>query len=384
MNSLPERFKKIRKYTEDIFKPLAIEDYVVQPAEFVSPPKWNLGHTTWFFETFLLQQFYPGYKTFDSRFTFLFNSYYNNVGTRVTRHSRGDLTRPTVEEVYRYRNYVNKAMEDFILSSITPEISEFIELGLQHEQQHQELFWTDLKYTLSLNPLYPRYEGTLPFKIKNEPQGAKFHKINEGVYRVGFTGSGFCFDNELKRHKVFLQDFEIADSLVTNADYIKFIEQGCYRDFNFWHDEGWKWVNENQIYAPLYWQKKDGLWFNYTLDGIKQVDPGKAVSHISFYEAFAYAEWKGMRLPTEEEWEIASEKFNWGQRWEWTNSAYLHYPGYKKADGAVGEYNGKFMVNQMVLRGASIATSPGHSRKTYRNFFHPRERWQFTGIRLAK
>jgi len=384
MNSILERFKSIRKYTEQIFSPLKIEDYVAQPAPFVSPPKWSLGHTSWFFETFVLENFDTNYKIFNPNFTFIFNSYYNNVGDRVVRHSRGDLTRPTVEEIYRYRVYVNEAMEKFIKRNEDIDALELIELGLQHEQQHQELFWTDLKYTLSLNPLDIKYEGKLPFEIKDESTSSKFHQVTEGVYKIGFDEAGFCFDNELERHKVYLNDFEISDRLVTNAEYIEFIEKGCYRDFNFWHDEGWKWVNENKIFAPLYWQKKDGEWFQYTLEGLSKVIPNEAISHISFYEAFAYAEWKGMRLPTEQEWEVASEKFEWGKRWEWTNSAYLPYPGYKKAGGAVGEYNGKFMVNQMVLRGASIATSPDHSRKTYRNFFHPWERWQFTGIRLAK
>jgi ergothioneine biosynthesis protein EgtB len=383
MNSFPDRFKKIRKYTEEIFNPLATEDYVAQPEPFISPPKWSLGHTTWFFETFVLQNLQPGYKSFNPNYTFLFNSYYNNVGDRVLRHSRGDLTRPTVEQVYRYRKHVDQAMELFLKTTDNPDALELVELGLQHEQQHQELFWTDLKYTLSLNPLNTKYEGKLPFEEKEEKSETGFKKVAKGVYSIGFSGDGFCFDNELQRHKVYLADYEISDSLVTNADFIRFIEEGCYQDFNCWHDEGWKWVNDHKIFAPLYWKNINGEWFYYTLKGLQKVEPNLAVSHISFYEAFAFAEWKGLRLPTEAEWEVASKKFEWGQRWEWTNSAYLHYPGYKKADGAVGEYNGKFMVSQMVLRGASIATSPGHSRETYRNFFHPWERWQFTGLRLA-
>jgi ergothioneine biosynthesis protein EgtB len=384
MSLLFDRFVDIRKYTETIFKPLAIEDYVVQPIAFASPPKWNLGHTSWFFETFILQQFSPEYKTFDPGFSFVFNSYYNNVGDRVVRHNRGDLTRPTVEEIYRYRQYVNEAMENFMIDLTNPKVIELIELGLQHEQQHQELFWTDLKYTLSLNPLNVKYPGPLPFETFDETADAKFLKVAEGVYEVGFEGDGFSYDNEHNRHKVYLQNFEISNRLITNGEFIEFIEDGSYRDFNYWHDEGWKWVNDHQITAPLYWQKIDNKWYYYTLTGMMPVNPDLPVSHISFYEAYAFAEWKGARLATEFEWEIASGKFNWGQRWEWTNSAYLPYPGFFKAKGAVGEYNGKFMVSQMVLRGASVATSPGHSRKTYRNFFHPWERWQFTGIRLVK
>ena len=384
MSSLLDRFTSIRSYTENIFNPLAIEDYIAQPVEFVSPPKWSLGHTSWFFETFILIPFDPGYKVFNPNFGFLFNSYYNNVGDRVIRRNRGDLTRPTVKEVYAYRSYVNEAMANFLRNSNIPEVNGLLELGLQHEQQHQELFWTDLKFSLGLNPLFPAYEGKLPFKNTIESGQAKFLKINEGIYEVGFEGEGFCFDNELARHKVYLQDFEIFDKLVTNADFIEFIDGGGYTDFNYWHDEGWKWVNENQISSPLYWHKIEGKWHHYTLKGLQQLDLEEPIKHISYYEAFAYAEWTGFRLPTEFEWEVASSKFEWGKRWEWTNSAYLPYPGYTKAGGAVGEYNGKFMVSQMVLRGASVVTSPGHSRNTYRNFFHPWERWQFTGIRLAR
>ncbi len=384
MSSLLDRFTSIRSYTENIFNPLAIEDYIAQPVEFVSPPKWSLGHTSWFFETFILIPFDPGYKVFNPNFGFLFNSYYNNVGDRVIRRNRGDLTRPTVKEVYAYRSYVNEAMANFLRNSNIPEVNGLLELGLQHEQQHQELFWTDLKFSLGLNPLFPAYEGKLSFKNTIESGQAKFLKINEGIYEVGFEGEGFCFDNELTRHKVYLQDFEISDKLVTNADFIEFIDGGGYTDFNYWHDEGWKWVNENQISSPLYWHKIEGKWHHYTLKGLQLLDLEEPIKHISYYEAFAYAEWKDFRLPTEFEWEVASSKFEWGKRWEWTNSAYLPYPGYTKAGGAVGEYNGKFMVSQMVLRGASVVTSPGHSRNTYRNFFHPWERWQFTGIRLAR
>ena len=381
---LIERYKDVRNYTEQIFKPLAIEDYVVQPIDIVSPPKWSLGHTTWFFETFLLGNFDKVYTVFNPRYAFLFNSYYNNLGERVTRQKRGNLTRPTVSEIYAYRKHVDEAMVSLMENIDNESIAELIELGCQHEEQHQELFWTDLKYTFGLNPQFAKYDGELPTDDQEENDDIAWHKVNEGIYEIGFEGSGFHFDNELGRHKVYLHEFEIANRLVTNGEFIEFINEGCYKDFNCWHDEGWKWVNDNKICTPLYWQKENNEWMTYTLKGIKPVDPNEVLKHISFYEAFAFAEWKGLRLPTEFEWEAASENLNWGKRWEWTNSAYLPYPGYNKADGAVGEYNGKFMISQMVLRGASVATSPGHSRKTYRNFFHPWERWQFTGIRLAR
>lgn len=385
---LVDRYRSIRAYTEEIFKPLETEDYIVQAATNTSPPKWSLGHTTWFFETFILLNFVPEYKLFNTDFPFLFNSYYNNAGDRVKRHKRGDLSRPTVKEVYNYRKYVDDAMMELIENSNDSNINGWealLELGLQHEQQHQELYWTDLKFTFFQNPLFPKYADSLPFIDAGRSSGEmNFISIKEGVYQIGHEGNGFSYDNELGRHKVYLHDFQIADRLVSNAEYLEFIEDGAYSDFNLWHDEAWAWLNENELKAPLYWLKIDGQWMNYTLTGLKSLEPNSILKHISYYEAFAFAQWKGMRLPTEFEWEVASKKFEWGQRWEHTNSAYLPYPGFQKAEGAVGEYNGKFMVNQMVLRGASVVTSPGHRRFTYRNFFHPWERWQFTGIRLAK
>jgi ergothioneine biosynthesis protein EgtB len=260
-----------------------------------------------------------------------------------------------------------------------------LELGLQHEQQHQELFWTDLKFTLAQNPLFPKYAETLPFKDDHKySDKMNFIPLKEGIYQMGHKGDGFCYDNELGQHKVYLHNFEIADRMVTNAEYLEFVEAGGYSDFNLWHDEAWAWLNKKEISAPLYWIKKKGKWMNYSLRGLKPIEPNALLKHISFYEAFAFAQWKGLRLPTEFEWEATQHLFEWGQRWEQTASAYLPYPGFEKAAGAVGEYNGKFMVNQMVLRGASVVTSPGHQRFTYRNFFHPWERWQYTGIRLAK
>ena len=273
---------------------------------------------------------------------------------------------------------------DTLLEELTdPEVLALVELGLHHEQQHQELLITDIKYILGHNPLFPVYrEGQNMVNARNTETG--FLTIPEGIYDIGHHGEGFCFDNELGRHKVFLHEFEIAKGLVTNGGYIEFMEAGGYQDFNLWLDEGWSWVNENHISAPMYWHLIDGVWHYFTLNGLQKVDPEAILSHISFFEAAAFAQWKGMRLLTEFEWEIASANLDWGQRWEWTNSAYLPYPGFSKAPGAVGEYNGKFMINQMVLRGASVATSPGHARKTYRNFFHAHERWQYTGIRLAQ
>jgi ergothioneine biosynthesis protein EgtB len=255
---------------------------------------------------------------------------------------------------------------------------------LNHEQQHQELFLTDLKYTFSLNPLFPVYDKAYSLVERKDSADTSLTTVDAGNYDIGFTGEGFCFDNELARHQVYLDAFDIRNSLVTNREFIEFIDDGGYRDFRLWHSEGWDWVNENQVASPLYWHDRDGGWFNYTLGGLKPVELDAPVCHVSYYEASAFAEWKGMRLPTEFEWEAANERFDWGLRWEWTNSAYLPYPGFTKPAGAVGEYNGKFMINQMVLRGASVVTPPGHSRNTYRNFFHPHLRWQFTGIRLAR
>lgn len=381
--SIREAYHNVRKYSEQICEPLETEDYVPQPVPFVSPPKWHLAHSTWFFETFILKAFISDYKVFNEDFSFLFNSYYNNIGNRTLRTDRGNVTRPTIRNVYAYRQYVDQCMLDFI-DNLTDETAiSLIELGLHHEQQHQELLVTDIKYILGHNPLFPVYkEGRNLVGDQNQDFG--FLTIPEGVYEIGFEGEGFCFDNELGRHKVYLNQFEISKSLVTNADYIAFMESGGYQDFNLWLDEGWSWVNENKMQAPMYWYNIEGEWHYFTLSGLQRVNPDAILSHVNFFEASAFAQWKNMRLPTEFEWETASAQLNWGLRWEWMNSAYLPYPGFSKAAGAVGEYNGKFMVNQMVLRGASVATSPMHSRKTYRNFFHAHERWQYTGIRLVK
>lgn len=377
-------YKNVRQRTEMICAPLQTEDYVVQPIVDVSPPKWHLGHTTWFFETFILIPYAADYRAYNNEYNYVFNSYYETVGNRVIRTDRGNLSRPTVHDIYLYRAHVDKAMIKFLSSECKEETKELVLLGFHHEEQHQELLYTDIKYILGHNPLFPPYDVnyTSPsFEIKNDNA---FIRIKEGIYEIGFKGDGFCFDNELNRHKVYLNSFEISSTLVTNAEYLAFIQDGGYRDFRHWHAEGWDWVKSNKIEAPLYWHFIDGKWYQYTFGGLEPLHLNKPVRHVSYFEAYAYAAWRGLRLPTEFEWEAAATYFTWGENWEWTESAYLPYPGFIKSPGAIGEYNGKFMVNQKVLRGASEVTSPGHSRVTYRNFFQTNLRWQFTGIRLAK
>lgn len=383
MPPLLNMYDSVRSYSEALCTPLHIEDYIPQPAEFVSPPKWHLAHTTWFFEEFLLKPLVAGYKGFHSSFSYLFNSYYNFVGNRTIRNQRGLMTRPTVEEVYEYRAYVDTHMRKLLNQKPSAPILNAVELGLNHEQQHQELLITDLKYTFSLNPLFPVYKEGFTL-VDNKNTKTDFTTIKGGVYSIGHSGDGFCYDNELAPHNVLVEDFEISNALVTNGEYIDFIKDGGYSKFNLWLDEGWAWVNNNSISAPLYWQKVKDKWYHYTLGGLQPIYPSNILAHISYYEAQAFATWIGMRLPTEFEWEIASSRLDWGKRWEFTSSPYIPYPGFKIAEGAIGEYNGKFMVNQMVLRGASTATSPNHSRYTYRNFFHPHLQWQCTGIRLTK
>ncbi len=395
--TLLEKYKGIRQRTEDICAPLQTEDYVVQPVADVSPPKWHIGHTTWFFETFLLKEHLKGYKEYNPDYNYVFNSYYETIGARVIRTDRGNLSRPGVKDVYRYRDYVDEAMEKFLSGTLSSQQIEILQLGLNHEQQHQELLCTDIKYILGHNPLFPSYSAlpSASMAIAGEEEESDsttstlnskkdFIQIDEGIYEIGYQGKDFCFDNELGRHKVYLHNFSICEVLISNKEYLEFITNGGYRDFRHWHADGWEWVKTQSINAPLYWHFVDGEWFNYTMRGLKPLLMGDPLCHVSYYEASAFASWKGMRLPTEFEWEIASNNFEWGKRWEWTESAYLPYPGFTKAPGAIGEYNGKFMINQMVLKGASEATSPGHSRHTYRNFFQPDLRWQFTGIRLVK
>ncbi len=373
-------YRSVRDYSIKLCENLITEDYSLQAAEEVSPPKWHLAHTTWFFEQFILINYDENYKVAHPQFNFLFNSYYNNHGKRTARNQRGLMTRPGVDEVLKYREYVDMAMQKLIQENRS-EVNELVVLGCNHEQQHQELLLTDLKYSMWFNPLDIK---VMDIKEYSKVKASAWIELDEGVYQIGHQGEGFSYDNESGQHRVFLEKFAISSSLVSNAEYLQFVDAGGYKDPQYWHDEGWSWVNSNGIDAPLYWEKRDGEWTYYTLDGRKMLDPEATLAHVSFYEASAYAQWKGLRLPTEFEWEVACPKFRWGERWEWTSSAYLPYPGFEIAPGALGEYNGKFMVNQMVLRGASVATSPDHSRPTYRNFFHPHFRWQFMGIRLAK
>lgn len=395
--TLTQQYLRVRAHSEAICRDLETEDYVVQPIVDVSPPKWHLGHTTWFWETFVLVPNAPDYRPFHDDFSYVFNSYYETVGKRVLRTDRGNLSRPTVAGVYAYRAHVDEHMSHFLdTADLSTDLYALIELGLNHEQQHQELLITDIKYILGHNPLLPAIEMPI---VEHRPQSLSSPvSIREGIYTVGHQGNAqsagpFCFDNELGAHKVYLNDTTLAGNLVTNGEYLAFIEAGGYQNFRYWFSDGWAWVKTNGIQAPLYWHRVNGAWWNYTFDGLKPVDTSIPVCHVSQYEADAFARWKGQRLPTEFEWEVAAVdaaavdsarvRMNWGSRWEWTNSAYLPYPGFTTAEGAVGEYNGKFMSGQMVLRGASVATPEGHSRPTYRNFFQPDKQWQFTGIRVV-
>lgn len=375
-------FEKIRARTEALCSPLKAEDFSAQPIPDVSPPKWHLGHTTWFFEAFILIPYGEAYVPFDEHFAYLFNSYYNFQGPRVARDQRGTMTRPPLEKVLAYRNYVNTHLHHWIEANVNSPLLELVELGLQHEQQHQELLIYDIKYILGTQALKEPY-GT-GFTPEPEAQFPEWLPVEEGVYEVGFKGAGFSFDNERPRHKVYVPGFQISNRLICNAEWMDFIQDGGYERFSLWHDEGWAWLNQNQIIAPLYWKKIDGIWHAYTMSGLQSVDPQKPVDHISFYEAFAFAEWAALSLPSEFQWEVASDRLRYGKLWEWTYSAYHPYPGYTKAAGALGEYNGKFMINQMVLRGGSVATPPGHNRASYRNFFPASSRWQFAGLRLIR
>ena len=382
MKPLLKKYLSTRQQTERLCEPLNDEDYTPQSAEFASPPKWHIAHTTWFFEEMILKHYVKDYVVFDIDFSFLFNSYYNSIGERIERHHRGLITRPNKERVFEYRKHVDQFMSDLLESITSAEVESLVILGINHEQQHQELLVTDIKFTFSRNPIYPKLIETNYVQDQNKASG--WLEIGEGIYSIGHHTEDFCFDNELSQHRVFLEPFQISKSLVTNGDYLKFIEDKGYENSKYWLDDGWHWLQTQKITHPLYWKQKDFSWHQYTLSGLQPVNDDDILCHISFYEAAAFAEWSNCRLPTEFEWEIASKQLDWGKRWEWTNSAYLPYPNFKTAEGAVGEYNGKFMINQMVLRGASQATAKGHSRPTYRNFFSPQTQWQFSGIRLAR
>ncbi|GAB3575757.1 ergothioneine biosynthesis protein EgtB [Spirosoma luteolum] len=384
-HTLTQQYLRVRRHSEAICRGLETEDYVVQPMVDVSPPKWHLGHITWFWETFVLVPHVPGYRVFHEDFSFVFNSYYETVGRRVLRTDRGNLSRPTVAQVYAYRAYVDEHMSRFLAQAEpTADLLTLLDLGLNHEQQHQELLITDIKYILGHNPLLP----AIDMPVRENPLAAQESRpdahIDAGVYTIGHAGQGFSFDNELGRHKVYLNDTTLSGQLATNAEYLDFIRAGGYQQFRHWLSDGWAWVNRTGAKAPLYWHNIDGVWHAYTFAGLQPIDPDAPVCHVSQYEADAYARWKGTRLPTEFEWEACADQLNWGTRWEWTNSAYLPYPGFAMAEGAVGEYNGKFMSGQIVLRGSSVATPEGHARATYRNFFQPDKQWQYMGIRLVK
>lgn len=395
---LAQRYAEVRARSVALCAPLAIEDHVPQPVADVSPPKWHLGHTTWFFEALVLGQAVPGHRPHHPRYAYLFNSYYESEGARVPRPQRGALSRPTVDEVLAYRAQVDAALQAWIASDPDPRWCRRVELGLQHEQQHQELLLTDIKHILGHNPLRPAYalHDTPAVAVSREhaAQTAPLHWIAHpgGLVGIGHDGAGgdddrFAFDNEGARHRVHLAPYRIASRLVSNAEYQAFIDDGGYRQPVWWHADGWDWRQQHGITAPMYWLDDDpscACGSQQTLRGPEPRHPDAPVTHLSWYEASAYAAWAGARLPTEAEWEAGADAFDWGARWEWTASAYQPYPGFTRAEGAVGEYNGKFMVNQQVLRGASFATPPGHARRTYRNFFQPPLRWQYTGLRLAQ
>jgi len=382
----PRRYSAVRAFTEQLAAPLSAEDQCVQSMPDASPAKWHRAHTTWFFEQFILTAHQLGYRVFDADFCYLFNSYYEAVGPRHPRPDRGLLTRPSTDSVTAYRAHVDAAMLR-LLEALPEAAAGLVELGLQHEQQHQELLQTDILHAFAQNPLMP---AALP--DWREPAAASrsggFIDCEGGLARIGHPGGSFCFDNETPMHDVYLQPYSIASRLVRNREWLAFIEDGGYRTPAHWMSDGWAAVQANDWTAPLYWRYIQGGWWQFGLNGLRSLDPDAPVRHVSWYEADAFARWSGARLPTEAEWEAASANPDISELtshvWQWTGSAYTPYPGYKPVKGAVGEYNGKFMVNQMVLRGGSMATPSDHTRPSYRNFFHPDKRWQFTGVRLAK
>jgi len=410
-------FQRIRRFSEQLCEPLIIEDYGLQTVPEASPPKWHLAHVTWFYETFLLRPFLPDYPVFHPRFEYLFNSYYEQTGTGFwPRSERGLLSRPSVSEVYDYRHHVDDAMERLIAtcpSDAWPKVQMRLGIGLNHEQQHQELLVTDIKRHFAHNPLRPAYRADLPLAPIATPSPLTWTQFDAELMELGAGPEGFAYDNERPRHRVFLEPFAIADRPVTNGEYLDFIADGGYRNSAFWLSDGWATIRREGWTCPLYWEGQPDAapsdWRIMTLGGLRPLNPAEPVCHLSYYEADAFATWAGKRLPTEAEWERAASdrpiagnfvddawlhprpaeqadglRQLFGDVWEWTGSAYLPYPGYRAPAGALGEYNGKFMCNQMVLRGGSCATSRDHARLSYRNFFYPHERWQFKGFRLAE
>jgi ergothioneine biosynthesis protein EgtB len=409
---LLERYLSVRRFSEQLCQTLEPEDYVIQTMPEMSPTKWHLAHTSWFFETFVAKPHVRDYRPLHPQYAFLFNSYYNAAGKMHSRPQRGLISRPTVKDTYTYRHHVDATMESLLQSaddSLLQTLTPLIVLGLNHEQQHQELMLTDIKHVFWMNPLRPAFRPEIPTveKLARKPGWLQF---DAGLCSVGFEGEDFCFDNETPRHQVFLNKFSLASQLVTNRDFLAFIEDGGYQRSELWLSLAWTAVNERGWNAPFYWEQRDGAWWMMTLAGMRPVRWDEPVCHVSYFEADAYARWAGARLPTEAEWEIAaantpiegqfaeSGRFHpspaegspgslnqmFGDVWQWTQNAYSPYPGYQPQPGALGEYNGKFMCNQYVLRGASCATPRSHARRTYRNFFPPDVRWQFMGLRLAK
>lgn len=411
--SLRDRLMETRRLSVDLTDCLSAEDMVVQVMEDASPTKWHLAHVTWFFETFVLARFQPGYEVFDERFNFCFNSYYESQGSRQPRGSRGVMTRPSIYDVFSYRSYVDEALDELLTKSgeIPQDAARLIEIGINHEQQHQELLLTDVLALFAASPIRPAYRARKPALVSSEPASPlAWISYDGGIYGIGHSGPGYCWDNEGPRHEALLHPFSLADRLVTNEEWLEFIADGGYRTAAHWLADGWAMVKSQAWQAPLYWEDHGGRWFEMTLEGLVPVERAAPVCHVSHFEADAFARWAGRRLPTEFEWEVAAAdvavqgntlgsgalrtrpaaamtpgvpRQMFGDVWEWTQSAYAPFPGYRPPKGAIGEYNGKFMVSQQVLRGASCVTPDGHSRATYRNFFYPQQRWQFLGLRLA-
>ena len=409
---LRSRYDTVRRTTLDMARDLSDADATVQSMEDASPAKWHLAHTTWFFETFILMPSLGDYRVFDERFGYLFNSYYEAVGARHPRPRRGMLTRPSLETVRAYRVHVDAAVAAFLDGEIASDLAELVELGLNHEQQHQELLLTDILHLFAQSPLKPAFRAPEPLAVRaGDAAALHWLDFDGGMTEAGHDGTGFGFDSEGPRHRVLLHPYRLASRPVTNGEWIAFIDDGGYSDPRFWLSDGWALVQQEDWQAPLYWERHDTNWWAMTLRGLQSVDPAAPVCHISYYEADAYARWAGKRLPTEHEWEHAAADLPrggnfagsgrlrpspapatprpalqqmFGDVWELTRSPFTPYPGFKPAEGAVGEYNGKFMSGQYVLRGGSCATPDGHIRATYRNFFHPDKRWQFSGLRLAE